>query len=253
MAYYFMVENKKGSWEKLDIPKSKYFQKSSRYKQYGACSLQEVDYFTMMFNDEEELRISLLEEGILNLDNAHKPLSIRLPRNNTFKKVMYDFLYQKDLIYIADPIRVINKINEYNYQNNFHFLEKFATNYQEYHECNSSASELKMASIYSKKTNTRSKYLNNIDREGHNLPERVAYLLIYEHKELTTGDIVYFPKIKYANLHSLVAFINNYEKKYQSQTHPLTEEELSLLEFKPLTKAKKKKIHPHEGQYNLFD
>ena len=99
MAYYFMLENKKGSWEKLNIPNSKYFRKISRYKQYSACSLEEIDYFTMMFDDEEELRMSLLKEGILTPDNINKPLSIRLPRRDTFKKVMYDFLYQKDLIY----------------------------------------------------------------------------------------------------------------------------------------------------------
>lgn len=253
MAYYFMLENKKGSWEKLNIPNSKYFRKSSRYKQYGACSLEEIDYFTMMFDDEEELRMSLLKEGILTPDNINKPLSIRLPRRDTFKKVMYDFLYQKDLIYIADPKRIIDKINDFNHQNNFHFLEKFATNYQDFHECNSSASELKMASIYSKKNNTRSKYLNTLDNEGHTLPERVAYLLLYEHRELSSCDIIYYPKIKYANLHSLVAFINHYEKKYLTEMKPLTNEQIALLEFKPLTKTKKKKNPILKGQYNLFN
>ena len=65
MAYYFMVEKKKGEYIPLDINNSKYFTRTSNLKGNSA-RLYEIDNFTTMFNDENELRESLVKEGILN-------------------------------------------------------------------------------------------------------------------------------------------------------------------------------------------
>ena len=57
MAYYFMVEKKKGEYFPLDITKSKHFIKLTNLSKKGACSLQEIDYLTINFANEIELGI----------------------------------------------------------------------------------------------------------------------------------------------------------------------------------------------------
>ena len=77
MAYYFMSEVSKGKHIELNLSKSKYFQViNKRYKTETAYTLEEIDKFTMMFNDEIELRERLVEEGVLPLSLFEKPLSI---------------------------------------------------------------------------------------------------------------------------------------------------------------------------------
>ena len=71
MAYYFMVETKKGTHKPIEISNSKYFQDYIRkFKKTFAYSLQEIDRFTMMFDNEIELRERLCEEGILFKDQT---------------------------------------------------------------------------------------------------------------------------------------------------------------------------------------
>ena len=53
MAYYFMSEVSKGKYRELNISNSKYFQDiNRRYNKPCAYTLEEIDKFTMMFNDE---------------------------------------------------------------------------------------------------------------------------------------------------------------------------------------------------------
>ena len=110
MAYYFMARTSKGDYQKIDITKSTCFTKLSKFRQPGACSLEEIDMFTTAFFNELELRTHLIEEGILPINLADKQLSIRIPKNNIYHKVMYDFLYQKDIEYIANPAALLNEI-----------------------------------------------------------------------------------------------------------------------------------------------
>ena len=128
MAYYFTVSKKKGEYTPLDITKSKYFTKLSKCKGLG-LSLQEIDMFTMMFNDEEELRNSLYSEHILEGRYFNNPLTARILRNGKYHKVMYDFLYQKDIEYIADPKKIINRILNKFIDQDFRFIKQFAHNY----------------------------------------------------------------------------------------------------------------------------
>ena len=103
MAYYMMYEDKKGKYEVIDITKSIIFTKESKYTKVGACSLKEIDLFTSMFNNSNELKKQLLVEGLIDNDQANKNISVREMTNGKYKKVMYDMLYQDDLEYIAFP------------------------------------------------------------------------------------------------------------------------------------------------------
>ena len=75
MAYYMMYEDKKGKYEVIDITKSIIFTKESKYTKVGACSLKEIDLFTSMFNNSNELKKQLLVEGLIDNDQANKNIS----------------------------------------------------------------------------------------------------------------------------------------------------------------------------------
>lgn len=213
MAYYLTVESKKGNNIPLEIKNSIYFQTVKRkYTKACAYSLQEIDSFTMMFDNESELRERLLEEGILPSKFFKKPLSIRFYKNDMYKKIPYDFLYQKDIEYIMKPDRLISLIMERYYQNEFIFIRKLASHFSEVYECNSTAKEvvrLSEASIFQGK---RHLGLEELDQNGDMPVPRMLKLLILKHYEKPNGIIEYKEQVNYRNLHDLIAFVNNYDK-----------------------------------------
>lgn len=258
MAYYLMIETKKSIYQELPIENSKIFTKLTSYRKIGACSLQEIDLYTTMFYDEQELRKSLYEEGILSPELINKSLSIRTIQNGIRKKVPYDFLYQKDLEYLMNPNKIIIEINQRNLANDFLFIRNLAEKFQSYHECNATASELRHHANTSLNTNRRSKYLDERDRQGDNLTVRFLKLLIFNYKQKPTGEIIYYDTIKYSNLHHLIAYMNNYNNKHQEEK-PLENSSTSQLSLfdtsKPLTKTKTKnqKRTTIDGQFSMFD
>jgi len=134
MAYYFMVESKRGKYIPLEIKNSIYFQiEKTKYSKPCAYTLEEIDSFTMMFNNEQELRNVLTSEGLLPTELSNKTLSTRLLNKGEYEKVRHDFLYQKDIEYILDPSKVVEFIMKKYYENDFIFLQKFANNFSKYY------------------------------------------------------------------------------------------------------------------------
>jgi len=257
MAYYFTVEEKKGKYLPLDIKKSKYFTKQSKFKNLG-LSLQEIDLFTTMFNNEEELRASLLKEGILPLSMSSKSLSARLLRKDVYHKVIYDFLYQADIEYILDPNRLITRINDKLYEGDFRFVESLASAYLKFYDCASTAAEVRAWANFSIKTSSRSHYFDELDENGNLLLTRMLKLLIYEYYQNQDGKVTYKEGIKYLNLHSLIAFTNNYDKKnITNKLAPVASSVPSKEEniFMDATgiKEKKRKKRPIPGQIGFSE
>ena len=255
MAYYFTVSKKKGEYTPLDITKSKYFTKLSRFKGLG-LSLQEIDMYTMMFNDEEELRNSLYNEHILDGKYFNSPLSARILRNGKYHKVMYDFLYQKDIEYIGDPRKIINKILNKFIDKDYRFMKQFAKNYVEFHDCAATASEVMMYADNSIIYGNMDKHLLDRDENGDLPLIRMAKLLIYEYYQMPSGKTIYKEEIKYRNLHSVIAFINNYDKKYNLEVNE-ENNQMNMFDMMPVngkTKVlKKRKRDKIDGQISLFD
>jgi len=218
MAYYLMIEKKRGIYQPINISNSKYYPRYDRvYNKPCAYSLQEIDEFTMMFNDEIELRERLVEEGTLSFSFFEKPLSIRHPKKEKYIKVPYEPLYQKDLEYIMEPERLIILIMKRYYQNDFLFIKKLASYFSEVHECSTTAPEvarLSEASLYQGKKHPS---LDELDRNGDAMVVRMIKLLILKHYEQSDGKIKYKDEVNYRNLHDLIAFINNYDKKKQAE------------------------------------
>ena len=248
MAYYFMVEKKRGKYDKLDITKSSYFTKFSNFSKEGACNLQEIDYFTMMFNNEGELRTRLYEEGILDDSTVNRPLSIRLYKNDQYKKLPLDFLYQKDMEYIANPKLVIREIMKRDHHNDFKFLESYGRYFCKHYDCSVTAADLFNYANTSIKTGYRYRHLDDIDENGDITSVRMTKLLIYKYFQSRSGKTYYqYDKINYTQLHMIIAFMNNFDKKAKKDII----EEPSYSVVKPKTKTKKK--DPIPGQFSLFD
>lgn len=276
MAYYFMVESKKGEYQPLNISKSKFFQVTPKFNKPCAYTLQEIDMFTMMFNDEQELRNTLVLEEILPVSLSTRQLSSRSLLKGKYNKVPHDFLYQKDIEFIADPTRVVDLIMKRYHQDDFLFIKKLANNFSSFYECSSTAPEVRQLAEKSIREGHRSHHLDEVDKNGDKLVARLVKLLILEHYEKSTGEIEYKDKVNYRNLHAIIAFINNYDKESNKK------EETQTTSFKPetaklkkqtsseetpkansqstlkstihvKTRSKKKKNYNIEGQISLFD
>lgn len=257
MAYYFMVESKRGKYIPLEIKNSIYFQiTKTKYSEPFAYSLDEIDQFTMMFHNEQELRNVLISEGILPIETHNKPLSTRFLAKGQYEKVRYDFLYQKDIEYIANPLKTVEFIIQKYYENDFQFLQKFASNFSKYYECSSTAPEVAQASATSIREGKRHYHLESVDKNGDLLVARLVKLLILKHVEEPDGKINYKDSVNYRNLHAIVAFINNYYKK-EVQTEQISIQEFEINPKKenqtPIvhTKSRKKSITPLEGQFSF--
>ena len=271
MAYYITAEEKRGKYVPLKITSSERFERSSNLKGDGA-SLAEIDKLTMQFNNESELRKALHKEGILTMRHTRSKLSIRMLQGGLYKKISYDFLYKKDLEYVTNPKLIIKRINDALYDKDFRFISMYANHYLNYYDCGSTAAEVREAAFSSMCTNQISKHFYIRDESGDALLTRMTKLLIYKYNQAPSGRVEYQNIVKYNNLHSIIAFINNYNKKYSEElitdntdkieyseeltTNNTDNREYSLFEqevAKPKTKTRKKEKNPCiDGQITFF-
>lgn len=254
MAYYFMVEEKKGTYIPLEIKNSIYFQTvKTKYTKPFAYTLEEIDNFTMMFNNEKELRNVLVSEGILPMKYYNKSLSTRILQKEKYEKVRYDFLYQKDMEYVADPDKLIELIMKRYYQNDFVFLQKFASHFSKHHECSTTAPEVSQSAAASIREGKRYYLLESVDKNGDLLVTRLIKLLIFKHYEQSDGTIKYKDEINYRNLHSVIAFLNNYYKKEEQLLIKGFEINIEHPKDIPVVsnKTKKRKLTQLDGQLSF--
>lgn len=247
MAYYLMVEEKKGKYLPIDITKSSLFTRMSNLTGMGS-NIQEIDYFTVNFNDYNELSNYLVKEGLLNANMVDKPLSIRHKKNNEYKKVMYDFIYQKDIEYLINPKKILDKINNKLLKRDFLFVLKYAQFFMNTRDCSSTAPEIRDYINRSISNNKIDEYFYYKDSNYDNPLERMTKLLIYDYYQDINGKITYYSKVKYRNLHMIIAFINHYEEKNKSLVQ---EDNKQVNEVKKRVKTKTSK--EVVGQIGLFD
>ena len=251
MAYYLTIEKKKGYYVPLEITKSKYFSRLSNLKGNGS-TLQEIDMFTMMFDNEKQLRAALFKEKLVDTRDAGRGLSIRILRNNCYYKVMYDMMYQKDMEYIANPKLLIKRINDKLLEGDYRFVEKFANTFLNFHDCLSTAPEVREFAISSSRDEHCCKYFYSLDENGDNPLIRMAKLLIYDYKQNPNGKVEYKDTVKYRNLHAVLAFVDYYNKKFEKENKDNKQINLFTSEDKVKTKKKEKnKYIP--GQTSLFN
>ena len=224
-----------------------------KYSKTGAYTLQELDMFTIQFNDDNELRSSLLYGGVLQNDSVGKPLSIRWCSKGEYTKVPYDFLYQRDIDFVVDPGNLVEVIMRRYYNRDFYFIKKFAEHFVNYYECSTTASEVRMYADMALNDSRCSKYLEETDRNGNNMVERLVKLLLLEHYENANGYIDYKDKIKYRNLHMMIAFINHYDVKHGIVSEMRKFEVKDMVSKEPVKTRKRSKKDEVPGQISFFD
>lgn len=214
MAYYFMIESKKGSYRELNISDSRYFQGTKRkYKKACAYSLEEIDEFTVMFNNEDELRETLVRDGIISSDIINKPLSIRYSMKEQYNKVPYDLLYQDSIKYLMSPEKLIESIIRRYYDNDFMLIKKIATTFSNFRRCSSTAPEVRQYIDDTIRTGVRSRNLDLVDENGDKIITRLLKLILLDsYDDYYSGRVIYRDKINYRNLHVLIALVNYYDK-----------------------------------------
>jgi hypothetical protein len=248
-----MIEKKKGQFQTLNIDPIFNDWYKKKYSKIGAYSLEELDSFTMQFDDEIELRKVLLDYDVVKIENITKPLSIRCLNKGQYSKVPYNFLYQKDMELVLDPTNLVELIVKRYYANDFLFIKKFSECFVNYHECAVTAHEVARYADLAIRYDTGNKYLSELDRNGNDMVQRLVKLLLFEYEELPNGYINYKSKLKYRNLHTMIAFINNYDMKHgivESKGKILLEDIVPCLKPKTRTRVKDDEL---EGQISLFD
>jgi len=211
MAYYIMSEVKRGKFVPLDISKSELFQRNSKYKD-TRYSLEEIDRFTSNFKNIYGLKNYLLKEEIIEPTLYDRPLSIRLPdKENGTKKVMYDFLYQNDRKYLDNPGVLINDIGRMQFHREWEFCFDYVMHFFKHHDCADIAPELRSYIVSSIRNGITDTALYAVDENGDIPIIRFTKQLIYNY-HYNFGNIVYHTdeKIKYRNLHDIIAFCEYY-------------------------------------------
>ena len=254
MAYYVLVKDENGEPRTLNISKSKLFTTRERaFKKPNAYTLPEIDLFTAPFEDEDDLKSHLIEEGILPIKYINSPLSISFIKQGKYDGIKYDLLYQDSIEYIMETDRLIERILQRYYDNDFEFIKKLALRFLSFRECQSTAPEIVALADLSINAGKRDAEFNELDKNGDNMILRLIKLLILKHTENPNGTIIYSDKWNYRNLHLLVSFVLNYD----NHSETLNQEEVVLpkpeFESKSYTRTRKKDASQVPGQVSFTD
>lgn len=254
MAYYLTIK-RNNDYKLVDLSSLEEFTKLSKYKN-GVFSLDEIDECTSKFCDEISLKKSLYENGLIEIGDITKELSIRMKNKEKLEKVRYGLVYSNmkkylDINYLRSAILVL--------QNDREFLEKLVSNYR-----NSYSNAVTVAEI----TN----YLFDNCNFRINIYNALNDFFINEifSREKEAGEV----KLKYKSLHDLAMFVYNYisniEKRMKNQSENLDniskskqllqlQKDLIIKDNKnngnyPIKKLTKKELEktPIEGQISLF-
>jgi len=243
MAYYLTVSRNR-EYKKINILSISKFERTSKFKN-ESCSLEEIDNFTSLYDDEIILKKVLYENGLIDLDDIVRELSIRFPSNGTLKKVNYGVFYKNtkkylDIDYLRNVLLSLSSDNE--------FLKKLVTRYRNSYCNNLTVNHIRNYLIYSDEIDINY-YLGEF------------FLNEIFDKDYKTGEA----KLKYKSLHDLAMFVSNYIDKMkndklnndetydtkrrllQLQKECISPKETKYVKRKVLTK---KQV---EGQISLFD
>ena len=124
MAYYLTIKEKH-DYKLLDISNMMEFKRISKFKAKSFC-LEEIDIFTSSFPNEVIFKKILFENGIINLDDIPKEISIRRKNKEDMVKVMYDLVYDYNKKFL-DEVYIRMKLLEL--QNDSIFLIKLLNHY----------------------------------------------------------------------------------------------------------------------------
>lgn len=189
MAYYLTIKESK-NFKLLDITSLDKFRRISRFKN-DSYSLEEIDSFTSIFDNELELKKYLFYNKIIDINDIMKKIEIRIKLNGKLEKVKYGLVYKNmikylDFEYLKSMLLVL--LNDKNFQ--IKFLDHYKKSYKQ--------EGLRQIEAI----------LNGYNGNDLNINSAVTQFLIDEitNENIKTGEL----KVKYRPLHDLVMFIYNF-------------------------------------------
>ena len=75
MAYYLTIQKNRNRYKEINISLLEEFKRISKFK--NGYSLEEIDYFTSLFDDEVHFKEVLLDKGLISSEDITKEISIR--------------------------------------------------------------------------------------------------------------------------------------------------------------------------------
>lgn len=246
MAYYLTIQKNRNRYKEINISLLEEFKRISKFK--NGYSLEEIDYFTSLFDDEVQLKEILYNKGLITSEDITKEISIRQKVNNELVKVRYGLIYKNSRKYL-DSNYLRNVL--LSLQNDKIFLKKLVSYYRNSYSCVIEISEIK-------------NYLFDNNSEV-DINSTLNSFFINEIFIKEKDSLEY--KMKYKSFHDLLMFVKKYieenkefnTKEYDTKKRLLmlqesikTSEKNSKNKVKKLIKSKLDKL-PLEGQISLFD
>lgn len=215
MAYFLQTKDDRNNYKIIRIEWTDIFRNEKFTKTYtgaGAFDLQEIDKFTTLFKNEEELKNYLMASKRLAPSSLNQSLIINFLKKNKVKD-SYRVLYEEDLLYIIDPNELINVIENEYHNDNMDFINLLAKDFQKIKECKDTANKLIEITESFIKTGIKDEYFDKVDFNGDNIIRRLAKIIIYRYNEDLVGKIIYKNEFNWRTIHLLIEFIKKYEVK----------------------------------------
>lgn len=223
MAYFLQVTDENNNYKSLRIEWTDIFRNEKLKKTYtgaGAFDLEEIDKFTTLFKNEEELKAYLIASKRLSPSATKQSLVINFLKKNKVKS-SYEVLYEDDLLYIIDPNELITVIeNEYS-KGNIEFINLLAKYFLFVEECKVTATKLIEITELFSSTGIRDDYFDKVDFNGDNVIRRLAKIIVYRYNEDLVGKIMYKDEFNWRTIHLLIEFIKNYEARQDNLSNDI--------------------------------
>lgn len=246
MAYYLTIQKNKSEFKQINISLLEEFKRISKFK--NGYSLEEIDHFTSMFDDEVKLKELLYDKGLITSEDITKEISIKQKINNELVKVRYGLIYKINKKYL-DAQYLRSRL--LSLQSDKNFLKKLVSYYRNSYSCVIEVSEIK-------------NYLFDKSSEVDiNLTLNSFFLKEIFQQDKNTLEY----KLKYKSFHDLSMFVQKYINEniefcmsdYDVKKRLLELQELKIVQetkdkpkTKKLTKGRLSKL-PIEGQISFFD
>lgn len=243
MAYYLTIQKNKKEHKLINISLLEEFKRTSKFR--NGYSLEEIDYFTSIFDDEVQLKEILYDKGLITSEEISKEIAIRQRINNELVKVRYGLIYKSNRKYL-DTQYLRNRL--LSLQSDKNFLKKLVSYYRNSYSCVIEISEIK-------------NYLFDKNSEV-DINSTINSFFLKEIFQQEKNSLEY--KLKYKSFHDLSMFIQTYIKEnieFSKSDYDIKKRLLKLQEdkgikskprVKKLTKKELNKI-PLEGQISFFE
>ena len=229
MAYYLM--SKKGKeYLPINISSLSDFERMSKFK--DGYSLEEIDKFTSKYNSDKELRLDLYSNGLLDIDDINRDISIRRKTKGIYQKVTYGLVYSDVIKYFNEDYLLYTILSK---QKDIEFLRRLTSYYRNSYINNDNISQIRDY------VNYQNMYIN-----VYNVLRDFYMKEIYEFDK-KTGEM----KLKYKSLHDLAMFVYNYDNVVVDEIIDINE--LKEKENKSYVKKKIKIKKEVEGQLSFDD